>query len=659
MLYNHIDDLPHMPHNLRVEVECRAQGGTDWSKTFAAVACRYHHLQSGTPREYLKLPMPDMTDNTIHYHCRCDGQPGYQCIYCTFVCARCGEFFFMNALRTGLQQDWSYPSDFRTPDPMWCYSQEDALLVYPAGWLLEDGATPAVNWTKVDCESQSKADAFRHHFNPPTPSCGGFFYRLFDPETGEHISVPFDVRGRIIRRVRLAQGVLVLEWIQARVGKTAIDADEVIGRNYKYWQNARGGLLVCNDHMVTVFDVVRTPLSPDMKCYPRRQWTWAVRLRWEWKLPSGGSVRSNFRQEYDTPRGMYRSLPRFLSAHTATHYALLIWEHAASAGDYHLIRQLYVWNICQAGEGGTKSNRSRPILVRRSVGRDILPHLNTSDSKELLVGLRGIALDEHNVYLAYDRCTIGAIGIHAVTSYGVPVIPFTPTRPGRARPSSDRSDHVNTPVLGPQRVDFCPIRVGTVASDDPSFLGVVDQFCRHSFLGSSQSCAVMPPAPYSSLPEPLLPSLWNRSYPWNVSDAATNPLQPRDLPSFGPCWRHESTPYFGLSAVTDYGAGVRWIARDAGRFAGMFVGCDSVLPPKVVTVNISGRRRPTDDRPGIPRDDLSSFQPLPKNGNIREDEVEVECPGFADNMLGRSTLAGDERWLIGQDLEHRVMLVRF
>lgn len=276
----------------------------------------------------------------------------------------------------------------------------------------------------------------------------------------------------------------------------------------------------------------------------------------------------------------------------------------------------------------------------------------------MLAALRGIALDEHNVYLAYERCGNDAIGAHAVTSYGIPVIPFTPTRPGPSRPTSDRSDHVNTPVFGPQRVDFCPRRAESNVLDNPflgSFMNVGAQFCHRSFLESTQSCAVMPPAPYSSLPEPLLPSLWNRSYPWNMSDAATNPLQPRDFPGSPPCWLHDGNPYSGLSAVTDYGAGVRWIARDATWFGGR----RSVLPEKVVTVNISGSRRPADNLLEIPRNDLNSFQPLPKSGNIREDEVEIECPGFVENMLDWMTLAGDERWLISQDSENRVMLVRF
>lgn len=355
MLYNHIDDLPHMPHNLRAEVECRAQGGTDWSKTFAAVARRYHHLQNGTPREYLKLPMPDVVDHTIYCRCMCgDGHPGHQCIRCSFVYAQCGEFFWMDAFRTSLHLTSMYPTGLlRTPDPMWCYSQEDALLVYPAGWLLEDGATPAVNWTKVDCESQSKADTFRHHFSPPMPSCEGFFYRLFDPETGEHISVPFDVRGRIIRRVRLAQGLLVLEWVQVRDDKPAIYAEKVkIGKGQKNRQNAWFHSWVGNAHMATVFEVVRTPLSPDMKRYRHRRWTWDVRFRWEWKLPSGDSPPANFRQEYDTPGGRYHILPRFLSAHTATHYALLIWGYGGKDGVDRFIRQLYVWNICQGESEG-------------------------------------------------------------------------------------------------------------------------------------------------------------------------------------------------------------------------------------------------------------------------------------------------------------------
>lgn len=51
------------------------------------------------------------------------------------------------------------------------------------------------------------------------------------------------------------------------------------------------------------------------------------------------------------------------------------------------------------------------------------------------------------------------------------------------------------------------------------------------------------------------------------------------------------------------------------------------------------------------------FEPQPRN--IRSDEVEIECPGFWASMLGRMTLAGDERWIIGQDSDNKIVLFRF
>ncbi|KAI1400361.1 hypothetical protein F4819DRAFT_372294 [Hypoxylon fuscum] len=99
-------------------------------------------------------------------------------------------------------------------------------------------------------------------------------------------------------------------------------------------------------------------------------------------------------------------------------------------------------------------------------------------------------------------------------------------------------------------------------------------------------------------------------------------------PGRAPCWRHEEFPYLTVSDVVDAGAGVRVVARQ----------CFMV-------------------------EALSSFV-LPKI-SVEEDEDEDEQPEirFADDMwwelLGKGRIAGDERWVVGEDRDGRVTIVRF
>ncbi|KAH8910794.1 hypothetical protein BR93DRAFT_292600 [Coniochaeta sp. PMI_546] len=743
MLHYRLDDLPDVPHNLRVEIQCRAQSVEDWSKTIVAVARRYHNLRTGTPREYLKLPMPDMVDHTTLDDCMCHGtQPGHVCSDCRFKTAQCKQFFWMSVPVWPRNFEFrEHSQEYHFPDPMWWYSQEDALLVYPASWLLDDEtAAPLVNWSEMERKSASKDGNFGRRFNPSTSTCEDYFYRLFDPETGEHMSVPFDVRGRIIRRVRLAQGVLILEWIQIHADKTAIDGLEgKKNKKYRLWAKTYGRTwfeyLARNAHMATVFDVIRMPVSSHVERLPRRRWTWEVRLRYEWKLPAWGSGSPKEEREdvYDTSLYDYR--PRVFSAHTATNYALLIWTQVVTEnGRLDTNRQLYVWDISQAKQGCNKARRSGPTLIRRFLEDDMRHHQDAIIEAQFQPSLRNIAMDEHNVYLVHDDHrwatwdhSHSVLSTHAVLSHGIPVIPFPPARQGPASPSSDARNHVSRPVFGPQRVDICPsgnvgfVLVNDHLSDLDTDPGAFSKsvFCRHfvhgQHLATSQSSSFMSYAPYSSLPKTLLPSLRNLSYPWDGSDAATNPLHPRNFPGFAPCWRHENFPYIGISAVTDYAAGVRWVARDSRPL--------HILTPLLtptVTVNISGASWPGDSAGGQVnlRDgdgncdrwlyaqaallnpagppppnrgpqtfeeirsrfldddyeyDENDFDPLtgyldelrhplkfkPEPRNIRSNEVEVGCPGFWENMMGRMTLAGDERWLIGQDSENHITLVRF
>ncbi|KAI0966965.1 hypothetical protein F4678DRAFT_447836 [Xylaria arbuscula] len=97
-------------------------------------------------------------------------------------------------------------------------------------------------------------------------------------------------------------------------------------------------------------------------------------------------------------------------------------------------------------------------------------------------------------------------------------------------------------------------------------------------------------------------------------------------PGWAPCWRHEEFPYLTVSDVVDSRAGVRIVARQC------FV-----------------------------MEALSSFV-LPKISLRAESDYRHEAR-FEDDMwkqlLEKGKIMGDERWVVGEDHEGRINIVRF
>ncbi|KAI1387096.1 uncharacterized protein F4822DRAFT_412074 [Hypoxylon trugodes] len=98
-----------------------------------------------------------------------------------------------------------------------------------------------------------------------------------------------------------------------------------------------------------------------------------------------------------------------------------------------------------------------------------------------------------------------------------------------------------------------------------------------------------------------------------------------------PCWRHEEFPYLTVSDIIDGGAGVRVVARQCF----MMEALSSFVLPK-----ISVQEQSEDDG-----------------------EEELSEVRFTDEMwwelLGKGKIAGDERWVIGEDGGGKVTIVRF
>ncbi|KAI2466362.1 hypothetical protein F4781DRAFT_405907 [Annulohypoxylon bovei var. microspora] len=105
-------------------------------------------------------------------------------------------------------------------------------------------------------------------------------------------------------------------------------------------------------------------------------------------------------------------------------------------------------------------------------------------------------------------------------------------------------------------------------------------------------------------------------------------------PGLAPCWRHEEFPYLTVSDVVDAGAGVRVVARQCF----MMEALSSFVLPKISV---------QEERDG-------------GSGEAEEELAEVRFEdGMWKELLRKGKIMGDERWVVGEDFDGKVTIVRF
>lgn len=127
---------------------------------------------------------------------------------------------------------------------------------------------------------------------------------LLDLETDETFVVPFLISGKVIRRIRLQDRLLVIEWAEPQAF---------------HWLNDSDGV---HRHFASAFDIKRSPSG------------WDVVFRNEWKIMFLGHPLS----ERD----------RFFSSHNNTYYTIYVWQPNRSlytADEDAPIESLFVWDI--------------------------------------------------------------------------------------------------------------------------------------------------------------------------------------------------------------------------------------------------------------------------------------------------------------------------
>ena len=185
-------------------------------------------------------------------------------------------------------------------------------------------------------------------------------YAIRDFESATVTPVPFDSQGCIIRRLRLADAVLIFEWAQ-REPYHKLNLEEYVHR-----------------HFVTAYDVSRTSATG-----------LRVQFRSEWKLHFLGFPLST--------RDVW------LSTHDRVHYAVYIWQPSRSVwGEDEPIESLMVWDISTPSSYQPSSDTScanspsnGPSIVTK-LPFSALDHLGIRQRDNVLV--RGLGLDDSMIY---------------------------------------------------------------------------------------------------------------------------------------------------------------------------------------------------------------------------------------------------------------------
>lgn len=245
------------PENLHFHAPEQSQ--VNWKTLFNSVAIRYKHLSQGNARKISKYPMAPLEQlgdwfpvGQWDYH---ESQPG-------------GRLYYETAA-IHLHRMGSKPYLFRPT--LWTY--DDGLLVYAPAQCIDD-------------------DGFPHILS------------LIDVATGDRYPIPFDIRGKIIRNIRLKDATLVVEWAEKDPFHNLNAMEQV------------------NRHFANCFDVKK--IGDD----------WSITWRSEWKMHFLG-LPPNYHD-------------RFFSTHNSHYYAVYFWQPNRSmyTGDEELpIESLSVWDI--------------------------------------------------------------------------------------------------------------------------------------------------------------------------------------------------------------------------------------------------------------------------------------------------------------------------
>lgn len=561
--------------------------GEDWAVVFARLVRRYFHLGHATPWRRQKLAVLK-DDEQQQPHRQLRGVTPWE------------RYLQLNEKK----------APFHYRDPVWTCSPAEGLLVYPA-------AVP---------ESVTGADGGleAEHRIPE--------YRARDLESGQEIAVPFDMQGKIIRRVRLSHGILIFEWCEEeahhplndneaahRHFATAFDVCQMKGRRNSTFQHTSS------------INNTETPEATH----------WAINFRAEWQIHYIGLPLSD--------------QDRFYSTHNRTHYAIYIWQPNRSPwGEDDPLERLIIWEL---GEPSTfqpsQNTDERSTADESAAGPHIIRRMANGQLCEWAVrqgttpSLRTLALDE----CTWDDETQSACG-------HVFFLEEEHRWSAGTHSSTDipRLHHVKTtgiPLLshGPRWIEECGGGGGGGSGN-----------LRFCWRGSRRKRNVDRRSGLSH----------------QHGDNNKNGDDDRDAhvagawPGRAPCWRHDDFPYLTVSEVLDSAAGVRISARQCFLLETLSVHVRPKLNIQGVEAfnwitdrcedgdgkgSFSSATAGLEEDDDDPRDEHSISRARISDGPDGR-EVQFEDDLWSE-MLGKGFICGDERWIIGEDEKGDITVLEF
>ncbi|KAH8815125.1 hypothetical protein F5884DRAFT_746687 [Xylogone sp. PMI_703] len=364
----------------------------NWSQVLATVCRRYHYLKAGRPRKTVALALKK-----------------------SLMVPEWARHYPVATWQRQLSYE-AKTASFHYLDPLWTY--DDGLLVFPSAELQR--------------------------------------YVAYDLTASTFGDVALQSDTKIVRRIRLKERVLVVEWCESEPYHR-LNENEMVHR-----------------HFATAYDLV----------LDQEKNRWNARFRNEWKIHFLGLP--------------LNSSDRFFTAHTATHWAMYLWQPNRSAwGEDDPIERLAIWDISSpsayrpsediTGSLKPDDDLKGPRVIRRLSFSDLDFYRIRQRSTPTL---RELELDEKNLYFIQEdhRWLVGQQAghslprLHMVKTVGIPF------------------------ADGPRWEDECG------ANGDVNL-----SFCERN---TDERC-----------------------------------------PHHAPCWRHEEFPYLTITEAYDVQAGVRFCAR--------------------------------------------------------------------------------------------------
>ncbi|EHK48051.1 hypothetical protein TRIATDRAFT_316181 [Trichoderma atroviride IMI 206040] len=569
----------------------------DWAVAFARLTRRYHHLGRAEPWKKIKVPV--LRDAKL--------------LQGVATWNRLLSLANRNTL-------------FHYQDPVWTVAPTEGLLVYPA--------------PKTD------------HSKPE--------YRARDLATGVEVRVPFGLKGKIVRRLRISHGILAIEWCLNTPRKP-------VGVTGEF-----------HNHYATFYDVRRTgswdgiiPQRPALDG-TTPTYTWKIKFRCEFLIyPFGLPV---------------NSVDRFFSAHNATHYAVYTWQatrfpHPTLNNTAEPIERLTIWEIGAPSKYRPSDNVFGIARQDATVGPRIIRSLAGSqlEAWSVLQGtrpsLRTLALDDctwdasrstacGHVFFSEEEHRWSSGGhsserlprFHLVKTTGIPLIGEGPRWVDECRGGTEAN-------IQPSRRSRWRIHATeTYEEEDSDYEDDGENAAGGNRDGSSSGTTVTNTTAANSFLE---------TRPW-ARHAET-------WPGRAPCWRHIEFPYLTMSEVLDIPAGIRIVARNCFMLAVI-----SSFPMDKIYIQgvnkegpIHRKRRRKRNVKGLSEGSRHSGSSSSSNSPFshqsdqladvmqsqgREEVLQTDVP-FGVKMwpqiMCRGSIFGDERWLLGETPRGDVLILVF